>query len=98
MDVRKSQAEGRQERPGDGKRVGELWEQRGEKVVWGRRGMEMEQQAGRSSPPGTPDSGEGCPGCSEHGQPLGLRLLAKLGLCLSLQPGAGGFMRVTHRK
>lgn len=56
---------------------------RGREVVCEGEGGGDGQQAGRSSPPGTPGSGEGCLGCSE--------LLAKLGLCLSLQPGAGGF-------
>lgn len=92
MDVRKSQAERTAwERPGDGKELVSSGNRGGERWCVREKGMEMGSKLGGPARQGLQTVVKGVWAAQSNGQPLGLQLLAKLGLCLSLQPGAGGF-------
>lgn len=71
-------------------RVGELWE-RGERWCVRGKGVETGSKLGGPARWGLQAAVKGVRAAQSNGQLLGLQLVAKLGLCLSRQPGAGGF-------
>lgn len=87
---------GRQRRRlGKGQEVGKSlvssWNRAGERWYVREKGVETDSKLGSPAHLGLQAAVKGVRAAQSNGQPSRLQLVAKLGLCLSLQPGAGGF-------